>query len=170
MIVVFLALLPAMLSTKLGNRLILRAVNGRLDGIIQAERIRLSWFGPIKVTALRVLDPSGREAVIVEQIQCANGVWAFATDAETSPTSVSIADHFVIGAHISTWGSSCMAPLPRLPFLSVLLIMIRGLHSAEAVATPGTALAWPGPSGTMATPVCPETLPHPSAVWTTDSS
>jgi len=71
---------PLLLSTRPGNQLLLGIVNDRLDGKIQADRISLSWFGPIRVRDLRVIDPQGRQAASAEQIVYPFGLWRVLTD------------------------------------------------------------------------------------------
>ena len=66
---------PYLLSTGPGTELLLGVANARLRGQVRLDDLSLRWFGPSRVTGLRLADPDGRDVVTIEAIEWGDGVW-----------------------------------------------------------------------------------------------
>jgi hypothetical protein len=71
---------PYLLSTSPGRAAILHVVNGRIDGRVEADTLRLTWSGPCKVGGLRVWDAQGRQIATVGSASVAGGLLHLAGD------------------------------------------------------------------------------------------
>ncbi len=56
---VLLAALPWLLSTGLGNRVLVGVINGQIPGTFSAQRVRIGWFGGTGVTGGELRDEAG---------------------------------------------------------------------------------------------------------------
>ncbi|MEM1027043.1 MAG: hypothetical protein AAGJ38_03075 [Planctomycetota bacterium] len=66
LVVLFTAAAPWLLSTGLGNQLVLRVVNGQIPGTFTADRVGVGWFGGVGVTGGVLRDPDG--GVVVDDL------------------------------------------------------------------------------------------------------
>ncbi|MHC4294701.1 MAG: hypothetical protein ACYSTL_03865, partial [Planctomycetota bacterium] len=73
-------LLPTLLSTNAGRRIILRVLNERIDGRVSIEEISLSWAGPCEAKNILVTDESHREVFRADSVFYARGLWRVLTD------------------------------------------------------------------------------------------
>jgi hypothetical protein len=85
-IVVFLLLVvglaPTLLSTRAGTSLIVSFINKGIQGKAEIGDLSLSWFGPIELEKLRLLDSSEREVLKVNRLSVEIGVWRAIKDRE----------------------------------------------------------------------------------------
>ena len=70
---------PWLLSTGLGNRLILGFANDYLKGRIEWRRLSLSWFGNIRIEEFRLYDPADRLTLSTRLIRYPKGLFNTAT-------------------------------------------------------------------------------------------
>ncbi len=73
---------PWLLSTRAGTSLILSLVNRSIQGRADVDDLSLSWFGPIEMRGVRLLDPSNKEVLKVNRIVVEIGAWRAITQKE----------------------------------------------------------------------------------------
>ncbi|WP_432797373.1 hypothetical protein [Poriferisphaera sp. WC338] len=66
--VVIVLLLPTVISTGAGTRLVVRVIDGKIPGSVQIESVSLGWFTGQYVSGLRLFDPEGKEVLLVKQL------------------------------------------------------------------------------------------------------
>jgi len=74
-LVVLVILAPWLLSTHAGTSLILSFVNKGIRGRAEIGDLSLSWFGPIRIKRLRLLDATDREILSINRVAVKIGMW-----------------------------------------------------------------------------------------------
>ncbi len=74
-LVICILLAPRFLSTPTGTRWLLSVASGYVDGDIHADRLELSWAGPISVLAFRIEDDQNRDVVRMARADTPVGLW-----------------------------------------------------------------------------------------------
>lgn len=64
-LVIFIALIPAMVNRGLGHGAIRNALENQVNGTVDFQQVRVSWFGPQSMTGLRIVDEAGLEAALL---------------------------------------------------------------------------------------------------------
>jgi hypothetical protein len=67
-VVLFVLLLPTLLSTNAGKNFILGYVNDAISGKVEVDSISLGWFSGQSITGVKVVDPSGQTVATVAKI------------------------------------------------------------------------------------------------------
>jgi hypothetical protein len=67
-IVLLVLLLPMLLSTSLGKRMILGKINKSLDGTMEVDTLSVGWFSGLKLTGVNFRDNTGNTTFSVDQI------------------------------------------------------------------------------------------------------
>ncbi len=78
-LVALVAALPILASTRVVLNLALSQANARLRGVVSAQALSASWFGPLELRGVRVLDAGQREVLAVERVACSRGLWHLLT-------------------------------------------------------------------------------------------
>jgi len=60
--------IPSVLSTSVGRSLLENYVNARIQGSLSIGDLQLSWSGPMVMQNLRVLDPTDREVLTIDEV------------------------------------------------------------------------------------------------------
>lgn len=71
-LICFVLLLPTLISTGPGTRMALGFVNKRLEGAVEVQKLKVSWFGGQRVDGLRVRDALNADILSAEQIDAPN--------------------------------------------------------------------------------------------------
>lgn len=71
----FVGFAPTLASTDFAREQIVSLINGQLQGDADVDAISLSWFGECEAEGLKILDPSGRDVLHVNNVKFAGGVW-----------------------------------------------------------------------------------------------
>ncbi|NQU75909.1 MAG: hypothetical protein HQ546_06310, partial [Planctomycetes bacterium] len=74
LLLALVALAPTLVSTSLGRKMVVSAVNDRIRGKVQIEDMPLGWFSTCSVDGLAVIDPQGRKTLDVKRIVLSKGL------------------------------------------------------------------------------------------------
>src|SRR5262245_36289144 len=88
LVVLFIVLLPTLVSLGLGQGLVRSAIASNLNGEVAFSSLRAGWFGSQKIDGLRITDAAGKEAANLS-ITVNNSLLALALG-RARPTNVSV--------------------------------------------------------------------------------
>jgi hypothetical protein len=74
-LVLLVVFLPYLLSTGPGTGIVQSIANGQIRGRLEMDDLSLRWFGPTRVTNLRVIDPQGRVVLADANLYADGGIW-----------------------------------------------------------------------------------------------
>ncbi|MBP7933601.1 MAG: hypothetical protein KA354_03030 [Phycisphaerae bacterium] len=75
LILIIVCCLPYLLSTNAGRRLVVSVADSYLPGSVEMRDLSLSWFGPCRISGLRLHDPEGKEVARADDVVLTEGVW-----------------------------------------------------------------------------------------------
>jgi replicative DNA helicase len=75
LLVVVVALLPAMINRGLGHGMIRSAIEDQVNGTADFQKVRVTWFGPQTMNGLRLVDPVGHEAAVLDGVNIVNDLY-----------------------------------------------------------------------------------------------
>ena len=76
LLLLLVALLPTLLSTDLGRRIVVGRVSSRINGALKIEDWSLRWLTAIEISGMRIEDAGGKTLVSVERITAPRGLLA----------------------------------------------------------------------------------------------
>ncbi|MFO0837369.1 MAG: hypothetical protein U1D55_02490 [Phycisphaerae bacterium] len=79
LIAVLVAALPWIVSQPAVSRRLIATANDMIRGELAADRVSVSWTGPVSIEGLRVRDAQHRDVFSVERVQSVGGLWRILT-------------------------------------------------------------------------------------------
>jgi hypothetical protein len=81
LLLLLIALLPVIASSAIGRSIATSSINSRIKGSVGIDALSLSWWGPVELRGLRLLDEQNRVVLTVERVKLEKGLAALAADA-----------------------------------------------------------------------------------------
>ena len=72
--ILVVVLIPHLLSSGPGTRMVTSVINGRLPGRVAIGDLSLSWTGPTRMTGLKVTDSQGRDVLALDRLDWSGGL------------------------------------------------------------------------------------------------
>lgn len=75
LVLALVAAAPWIASSRAVSQYVLARLSAGLRGDLSADRVALSWFGPLRIAGLRIVDADRREVLRVAEARLAGGLW-----------------------------------------------------------------------------------------------